>query len=234
MSRYSRIIDFLTRLKQNNHKDWFDQNRKEYLQVKEDWESLVSDVIEQISLIDPSIAGLTVKQCTYRINRDVRFSSNKEPYKTHMGAYIVPSGKKSGYAGYYLHLEPKSEQGAYLNQSGSFIAAGIYCPEPKVLKSIREEILSSGGKMMDIIDSAKGFELSQMHDTLKRTPRDFPANTPYDNMLRMKHFLVQSALDDDFFDDDTTMPKRLSQQLEPVVELITIINRAVQFAYEEM
>ncbi|UKI39620.1 MAG: DUF2461 domain-containing protein [Alistipes putredinis] len=100
--------------------------------------------------------GLSASDCTYRIYRDTRFSADKSPYKTWMGVYVAPHGKKSGYAGYYFHAEPSG--GAYLG--GSLLSAGLYMPEPVVLRNVREEILDNGQDMLDAVASSAGFALS--------------------------------------------------------------------------
>ena len=123
-------VQFLRDLKKNNSKEWFDTNRKKYESAKNDYEALVGDVIKQLSKTDESIAHLEPKQCVFRINRDVRFSKDKSPYKTNMGMYFSKGGKKSFYAGYYFHLQP----------GGSFVAGGLWMPMPPELKKVRQEI----------------------------------------------------------------------------------------------
>ncbi len=230
MNRYKLIIDFLTRLRENNNKEWFDAHRSEYKKVRAAYDSLVTEVIEELSSIDPSIAGCNVKGSTFRINRDIRFSKDKNPYKTHMGAYIVPGGKKSGYGGYYLHLEPTDGSGAYKPSAGSFIAVGIYCPSPAALRSIREEIVDCGDQIEKIINQAKEFSLMEMDDSLKRTPRGFDPGTKHDNLLRMRHLLMGRKLAPDFFSYDENVAPHLTQILSPTVGLVRHINRAVEYA----
>lgn len=102
------ILDFLAELSQNNNREWFNANKEKYLQVREKFEAFAQQLIEKISSWDEDVAAsqLQVKDCTYRIYRDTRFSKDKVPYKTHMGIFICKGGKKSPNAGYYLHLEP--------------------------------------------------------------------------------------------------------------------------------
>ena len=102
-------------------------------QAKSDFESLINRIIPAVHSFDPDIGTLTAKQCVFRIYRDVRFSKDKSPYKTNMGAFISKGGRKGGYAGYYLHIDPEV----------SFIAGGSYMPLPDNLKKIRQEILYS-------------------------------------------------------------------------------------------
>jgi uncharacterized protein (TIGR02453 family) len=122
------ILNFISDLKENNNREWFETNKKRYLAVKEKHEIFLDKVIEGIrSSVDPQLGELTGKDCVFRIYRDVRFSPNKEPYKNHIGAYIARGGRKSPRAGYYIHLDP----------GNCFAGGGIYMPAPDVLKKIR-------------------------------------------------------------------------------------------------
>lgn len=176
------IIPFLTKLSANNNKEWFENNKKEYQQAKQEMEILVQEVIEKVSEFDPAIAGQEAKKCVFRIYRDVRFSKNKDPYKTNMGGFIVPGGKKSGKAGYYLHLEP----------GASFIAGGIYMPESALLKKTREEILYHIDEFKTIIHSPQfKSAFGEIHgEKLKRPPKDFPADFEDIELLKFKSYAV--------------------------------------------
>ena len=87
-------LQFIKELKKNNNKPWFDANRKKYEAAKADFVSWVEILIAAIAKFNPAVASLKAKDCTFRINRDIRFSKDKSPYKTNMGAYIHPGGKK--------------------------------------------------------------------------------------------------------------------------------------------
>ena len=113
-------LKFLKDLKKNNNKPWFEKHKSAYLEAKEDVEHFAEKVIEGLSKIDPDIAALQPKDCTFRIYRDVRFSRDKSPYKTNMGAYLSKGGKKSPLAGYYVHFEP----------GRCFAAGGLWMPMP--------------------------------------------------------------------------------------------------------
>ena len=90
------IIDYLSKLESNNNREWFNSHKSEYLDSKKQFDELVESIIREIRKFDDSIGLLTAADCTYRIYRDTRFSQDKSPYKTHLGAYIAPGGKKSG------------------------------------------------------------------------------------------------------------------------------------------
>ena len=95
------IIDFLARLEKNNNREWFQAHKSEYLSVQEEFNIFTEKLIAGIAEFDNTINGLTAKDCTYRIYRDTRFSPDKRPYKCHLGAFVCPQGKKSGFSGYY-------------------------------------------------------------------------------------------------------------------------------------
>ena len=142
-----RVIDFLSDLSRNNNKPWLETNRDRYLQAQELFHSFTRELIEGIAMFDAEVSGLTVKDCTFRLYRDIRFSPDKTPYKTNMGAYICPGGKKSGYAGYYFHLEAPGKG----NNGNHFMSSGLYQPAPLVLKSVRDDILYDARPYMEAI-----------------------------------------------------------------------------------
>jgi len=126
----SPTLKFLKDLQKNNNKAWFDAHRQLYETAKTDFYALVEKLIPATAKFDAPIGQLAVKQCVFRINRDVRFSKNKAPYKNNMACYFNQAGKNGLGAGYYLHIEPGK----------SFAAGGIWVPEPQVLAGIRQEI----------------------------------------------------------------------------------------------
>lgn len=211
-----KTLSFLTDLKLNNNREWFEQNRQRYKEVQEEFNSYTEKLIDGITLFDPSVKGVSVKECTYRIYRDLRFSPNKEPYKEHIGAYICPQGKKSGYAGYYFHIEPNN----------SILAVGLHCPEPKILKSVREEIYDNGDEFQKAIELAKGFEVDTTN-SLKRTPKGYPSDTKYDEYLRLKNFdlIKPITLQDNLLD-------YYIEEFRQCVRINNILNKAVKYAME--
>jgi len=190
-----QIFDFLKALTENNHKEWFDIHKTDYLLAKKNMESLVEDAILRISEFDPKIADQQVKKCIFRIYRDVRFSKNKTPYKTNMGAVIVPGGKKSGKAGYYIHLEP----------GASFLAGGVYLPEAKILKAVREEILYEIDEFKSLIEKPSFLKLFTgiYGEKLKRPPKGFPADFKEIELLKFKSFaLIHNISDEQVLSND--------------------------------
>jgi uncharacterized protein (TIGR02453 family) len=193
-------LDFLTAIKCNNNRDWFIENRSLYLKAKDNFDSFVQEVINGIIEFEPILKGLEVKSCVYRFNRDIRFSKDKSPYKSHFGAFIVRGGKKNGdrLAGYYFHVEPGQ----------SILAGGAYMPPAPWLTAIREKIDESPDELVKII-KAKNFvkyfgELSG--GKLKSAPKGYPKDHPHIELLKLKSYLVvnenpdKMVLSNDFFD----------------------------------
>ena len=100
------IHGFLADIAANNNRPWFQAHKAEYERAKQEFEDGVRTLIDELATFDPEISHLTVKDCCYRFYRDVRFSSDKSPYKRHFGAYICAHGRKSLRGGYYLHIQP--------------------------------------------------------------------------------------------------------------------------------
>lgn len=184
-------LDFLRDLKNNNDRDWFTANRKRYEEARSNYGNFVQAVIDSISDFDPVFRGLDVKSCTYRINRDIRFSSDKTLYKTHMGAFIVRGGKKFAdrYAGYYIHVEPGDK---------SMIAGGAYMPPKPWLSAIREKIDLHGGELGKIIRSREFVSnFGEIEgEKLKSAPMGYPKEHPYIELLKMKSYLVSKMITD--------------------------------------
>ncbi len=184
-------LEFLSDLKKHNDRDWFLKNRSRYLEAKLNYESFIQAVISGISAFDPILKGLEATSCTYRINRDIRFSNDKTLYKTHLGAFIVRGGKNNGdrFAGYYVHVEPGNN---------SMIAGGAYIPPAPWLKLIREKIDERGGKFLKIIENKEfvNFFGHLEGEKLKTAPKGFPKDHPHIELLKLKSFLVVKMISD--------------------------------------
>lgn len=185
-------LDFLRAVKINNNRDWFIKNRGQYDESRKNFETLIQDAINQIIEFDPIMKGLEVNSCVYRFNRDIRFSNDKSPYKTHFGAFIVKGGKKNGdrYAGYYIHVEP----------GNSIIAGGAYMPPAPWLKAIREKIDEEPERLIEIIQNKDFVKYFGKLDgeRLKKAPKGYPADHPNVDLLKLKSYLVVNEVKDDF------------------------------------
>ncbi len=186
------LFTFLKELKKNNDRDWFKSNKARYDALHKEHIEIVQQLIGKISAFDSEISGLEAKSCIYRIYRDIRFSKDKTPYKTHFGAYMTGyGGRKSPYGGYYLHIEP----------GNSFVAGGVWCPEPKMLKKLRNDIYHNIEEFTGILEDKKFKKVygELEGEMLKRMPDGFPKDFLYGDIIKHKSFLVSSMKSDDFF-----------------------------------
>ena len=186
------LFKFLKELQANNNRDWFQENKPRYDVLRKDFVNVVQQLIDKIAIFDPEIAGLDAKSCIYRIYRDIRFSHDKTPYKTHFGAYMTGyGGRTSPYGGYYLHIEP----------GNSLVSGGVWCPEPAMLKQLRHDIYDNIDEFTTIIGNKKFKKVygELEGEVLKRIPEGFPKDSPYENILKHKNFVVSSMKPEEFF-----------------------------------
>lgn len=183
-------LTYLNKLSKNNNKAWFDENKKEYDAAKKEFIALVDTLIKNISKFDPEMAGLEASKTVFRINRDIRFSKDKTPYKTNFGASINPGGRNNFTSGYYLHVQPGGK---------SFLAGGCYMPEPAQLHAIRQEIDYNTAEFKKIIgnkDFISYFKKLEEEDMLKTAPKGFEKDNPNLPLLKYKSYVVSHDLTD--------------------------------------
>src|SRR5258706_15964745 len=104
---HPKTLSFLSSLKKNNNKPWFDKNKPTYEEIKNELILSAGEVIKEVSKFDPSITGVDPKKSVFRIYRDIRFSPDKTPYKSNIGFWMSKGGMKVPSAGYYVHLQPR-------------------------------------------------------------------------------------------------------------------------------
>ncbi len=217
----SSTLKFLKDLKKNNNKPWFDENRKQYESAKADFYLAVDKLIEGIAKFDEPIGTLKAKDCAFRINRDVRFSKDKSPYKTNMGASITQGGKKINGAGYYFHCEPGQ----------SFAAGGFYMPEAPQLAKIRQEIDYNFDEWKKIVESKtfKKYFTNGIEgiETLSRPPKGYDENNPAIEFLKMKGFIISRPFSDAEL-QDKNIQKEIIKTFEAMKPLIDFLNKAVE------
>ncbi len=192
-------LDFLKALGDNNTREWFADNKKWYERARADFERLVTEVIQAVGSFDPEIGTLQPKKCIFRIYRDVRFSTDKSPYKTHFGAVFSHRnlGKTSGY---YLHISPDE----------SFVSCGHYMLMPDQLKKMRQGIFSDFEYFKEILDE-KQFkkeigDLYRDDDMLKRVPNGFDKDHPSAEYMKLKHFYALKPLPEAVLESDDLVP----------------------------
>ncbi len=220
------VLEFLGELHDNNNREWFEQNRTRYRNTLALHNANIERLITLIAQFDPTIEGLRVAECTYRIYRDVRFSKDKSPYKDFFSAFIVRGGKRSGYGGYYLHISPKGHTWG----EGSFLAAGNVSPERHVLHSLREEIEDHGEEMLRNI-AHSGFSLDTTN-ALRRTPSGFTSTPETEHLLRQRELILTYPLTDSWFLHDDWI-ERTAEMFSRCRPFLDQVNRAIEYAYEE-
>jgi len=215
-------INFLASLKKNNSKEWFDANRKMYETAKQDFTVFVGEIITEFGKKDESIAHLQPKDCMFRINRDVRFSKDKSPYKSNMGASFSKGGKKSMLAGYYFHLEPGS----------SFMGGGIYMPDAEHTKKIRQEIDYSFEDFKKIIHNKKfvaqygGLTINEEF-SLTREPKGYEKDNPAIEYIKLKSWIATYPIPDEML-TDKALPAKVVAAFEALHPLMNFLNKALE------
>jgi uncharacterized protein (TIGR02453 family) len=216
-------IIFLKELKAHNSKEWFHANKEKYQLAKNNFLEVTEWLIAQIGAFDDAVrqSGLEAKQCIMRINRDIRFSKDKSPYKTNFFAYINRGGKKSPFAGYYLSI----------GANESFLGGGNYMPDKNILDKIRQEIDYNFEEFSDIIHN-ESFVSSypkglQSHEQLSRPPKGYEKENPAIEFLKYKGFYTQQ-----FLSDLDLSYKRIEEkivgQFKAVKPLVAFLNRAIE------
>ncbi|MEM1134532.1 MAG: DUF2461 domain-containing protein [Bacteroidota bacterium] len=213
-----KVLSFLNALQENNNKEWMDANKPDYQETRKVFMQFVTELIQKIALFDPAITGLLAKDSVFRINRDIRFSKDKRPYKNNMGAFMASGGKKTKGAGYYIHLQP----------GNCFLGGGIHMPAAPELAKIRQEIDYNADALIEII-SDKTFKKTFGEiegDRLKTSPKGYPKDHPHLDLLQLKSFTVFTKFPDktvtkaDFIDT-------VVKQFEVMYPFINFLNAAV-------
>ena len=183
-------LQFLEDLKANNNRDWFQDNKKRYELFKKEYHQLVASFLDVMKPLDPSLEMLEVKNCTFRINRDIRFSKDKSPYKGHLGVWLSSGAKGANRSGYYVHIE----------KGASFIAGGFYSPEAEELRKLRKEIAFFYDDLEEIVNEKDfknifgSLEVTESN-SLKNAPKDYEKDHPAIGFLKLKSFTASHPFD---------------------------------------
>jgi uncharacterized protein (TIGR02453 family) len=215
-------LTFLRELKANNNKDWFDQNRKRYEMLKGDYLALAEQLLNAMKKEDSSLEMLSPKDCIFRINRDIRFSKNKAPYKTNLGIALHTGGKKSQSAAYYLHIE----------EGLAFVGGGLWMPEPQQLHKVRKEIHYFYDEFSSIIQNASFKNIYGSLDVeegqkLTRPPKGYEINDPAIEYLKLKSFTAIHTLPDTLLTSTQLVPT-IVESFKVLKPMIHFINRGLQ------
>ncbi|WP_285010465.1 DUF2461 domain-containing protein [Pedobacter faecalis] len=212
-------LQFIADVAENNDREWFAENKHRYEDAKANVLAFVEQLIPELAAVDPEFPLDTpAKKCLLRIYRDVRFSKNKDPYKTNYGISFTAKGKGTPQPGYYLHIQPGE----------CFFAAGFWMPESHVLKKIREEIDYNTTEFLEIIDAPefrKRFSLSD-EDKLKTAPKGYEASHPQIELLKLKSFIAIYPLKEKDFLQPAIVDK-LKTAFEAVYPFMLFLRNAV-------
>lgn len=210
-------IDFLKLLKKNNNREWFQKNKTRYEEAKSDFEKFVGDLLIEISKFDKSLIGVQPKECIFRIYRDVRFSKDKSPYKSHFGASISQNKKEYFKPGYYLHIDPKE----------SFLAGGVWMPHTNILNAIRQEVDYHTKEFKKIIRDKEfrkyfgGLEKYQ----LKNAPKNYPKDHPEIELLKYTSYIVSHNIQ-----EKQLIEKKLTSYCSKVYKIMLPLNNFLRRA----
>lgn len=215
-------VKFLKGLQKNNNKPWFEKNRAAYEAARADFASFIQTLIDIHGKKDKHIKELKAKDCMFRINRDVRFSKDKSPYKNNFGASINQGGKKSVYAGYYFHCQPGE----------AFAGGGLWVPMPADLKKVRQEVDYCFGEFRKILGARKftttyGDLVKDRETSLVNLPQGFEKDNPAAEYIKLKSFIAMKPLDDAMLTSEDLVAET-SAAFEALHPLLNFLNRALE------
>jgi uncharacterized protein (TIGR02453 family) len=211
----TQLFAFLTELARHNERDWFQSHKPTYEQLRREFEAAVTGWLRELTDSDPRLAGLEPKKTLFRIYRDVRFSKNKDPFKTHFSAYFSEGGKAGTGPGYYVQLGPQGQ---------TLLAGGIYVPEKDQLTRIRQEIDYNGPTLHQLLEAPefRRYFPGLGGEKLKKAPAGYPADHPDLELLKRKSFVVTHHIPDTTvhqLDLDTYVPA-VFRALQPFCEFL--------------
>lgn len=217
------FLDFLLQLAKNNNKPWFDEHKAEYKKLKIDFDSFALDFANGVAEFDPRCNGLQIKDITYRIYRDLRFTQDKRPYKDWHGVYVCPHGKKSGMAGYYIHFEPANDL--------YFLCGGLYNPSKEVLKSVREAIMLEPEEFHEAVTACGDDYHLNWDNALKKMPQGYNEADKHSEYYRLRSFEIYKPL----FKRDVLKKdflKNALADLQRTYKFTELLNKCYDYAYD--
>jgi uncharacterized protein (TIGR02453 family) len=219
----TEIIHFLSALSENNNREWFTENKKWFDKCKKEFDQLSTALISKIAEFDDDIKNVEASECVFRIYRDVRFSHDKTPYKTHFGVFVASAGgRKSQRGGYYLHLDP----------AGCFVGAGVWCPQPNLLKALRKSVYDNIDELNEIRfekNFASKFQKFFEEDKLKTVPAGFPKDFAEAELLKLKHYLVEYKFDAALLDSDDFV-----NEISEIFKIAYPFNKFLNYTVDEV
>ena len=216
-----KVLGFINELTENNNRDWFKGNKNRYQEALEIFRGFAGELLTGISKFDPTVGNLEPKDTIFRIYKDVRFSKDKDPYKTHFGCWMAKGGRKSTDAGYYFHLEPGK----------SFMAAGVWMPPKEQLKLIRQEILYNPDSFLKLTSTTTmnaEYERGGKEDMLKKGPVGFPKDFIHMEELKYKHYIWSRSYSDAAI-QHTGFASSVAEDYKGLYPVVNYLNHAMSF-----
>jgi uncharacterized protein (TIGR02453 family) len=212
------LTQFLSELSENNNRPWFIMNKPRYDILREEFLAVVTEVIRELSKFDKQVAACDPKKAMFRINRDIRFSHDKTPYKTHFSAGIAPKDKRrpsaAGGPTYYFHIEGNGKL---------HFGAGEYLPPAPRLKAIRAHVVNDATGFAKMLKNkqlrATYGDLEQV-DKLQRPPKGVDPQHPLVEYLKLKSFFAWTEVDLALNAPDKLVPQ-LAQGFKDAFALVT-------------
>lgn len=210
-------LDFLKKLKKNNDRDWFQANKKAFDAAQDNMTAFAGYLIGEIGKFDEAVADVDPKTCVFRIYRDTRFAKDKSPYKTNLGAYIAPGGRKSMQPGYYFHLEPGK----------SFVAGGKHLPDGPELLKIRTTIADQTSEFLKIVEKRSFIDAfgRLSGDALKTSPKGFDPEHKAIEYLKLKEYMAWTEFNDDKIVTSPEFSKQLVKLAEEMFPLVSFLRK---------
>lgn len=218
------LFDFFDRLAVNNNRPWFMEHKAEYDDLRARWIKGVGGVIAALSDEWPEVRWLDPARATYRIYRDVRFSGDKTPYKTHLSSSIAPPAILKSHIGLYL------EAGHVKDNTG--IYGGMWCPDAAALRKIRKAIVDNSDEWLEIVNSPEMLRIygkKWYGDALKTAPKGYDRDHELIEYLRLKDIGKFTCLNRGLF-NDPSWPDSIVDLSRPLIPLVKFLAYTV---YEE-
>lgn len=213
-SNISEIMAFLRQLAMNNDRTWFKAHKHTYDALRGAWEQDMERLIALVATFDPQARGLAIKDCVYRIYRDIRFSHDKSPYKTYFSGVIGKGGRHTVQSCYYVHF----------GVNEMMLCGGIWWPEKSILDQLRGLIDAEPEEFLAIVQNPDITSRYQwMSKSLKTMPKGYPADHPMAQYLKMKEYLLVKRVDEDYFDCEDWV-ERVASDLQPLKPLHDFLN----------
>lgn len=223
------LTQFLSELSENNNRPWFIMNKPRYDILREEFLDVVTRLIAELAKFDKQVTACNPKKAMFRINRDIRFSRDKSPYKTRFSAGITPNDKRRPSAGggstYYFQLVGNGTLG---------MGVGEYLPPPSRLKAIREHVVNDATGFAKVLKNRTlraTYGDLLFEDSLQRPPKGFEPDHPHIDYLKLKSFFVWTEVKLDLNAPEKLVPQ-LARGFKDALALVTWL-RGVEETFDE-